>query len=169
PRRRARSGAGRRALGLGRRRSAASARAAHARPTRRSRPAAPRSRSRRAASALNGLFGGRRGLLPVELCDLAGQGAGTADVGGTLRPRQRAARVEQVQEVRALEHLVVGRERQAALDEVPTLLLVLAEPAGEDVDRRLFEVVDRPLALALLEDVPPGHAGRPLELERGPL
>ena len=67
--------------------------------------------------------------------------------------------------MRALEHLVVGRERQAALDEVSAFGLVLGEAPHEDVDWRLLEVVDGPLPLALAVDVAPCDAGRPLEVE----
>src|SRR5437763_4300756 len=107
--------------------------------------------------------------LQVGLRDRAGKLAHPADVRGPLGDRERAARVQQVERVRALEHLVVRRQRQAALDQVHALGLVLAEAAAQDVDGRLLEVVSRPLALRLAVHVAPGDTGRPFELERAPL
>ena len=104
--------------------------------------------------------------LDVELRDLAREGAHAADVGRALGHRDRPARVEQVERVRALEHLVVRRQRQPPLEEVPALGLVLGEPPHEHVDRRVLEVVGRPLALVLAVDVAPRDPRRPLEVER---
>ena len=52
----------------------------------------------------------------VELGDGAREVADAADVRGALGHGDRAARVEQVERVRALQHLVVGRQRQPPLD-----------------------------------------------------
>ena len=68
-----------------------------------------------------------------------------------------------------LQRHVIGGERQSALDEVVRLALVVLEVAHQHVDVGLLEVVVRPLALVLLEDVAPGDAGRPLEIEDGRL
>src|SRR6185437_1476133 len=95
--------------------------------------------------------------------------ANAADVRGSLRHRDRPTRVEQVERVRTLQHLVVGRKRQPALEQVSALRLVLVETTGEHVDRRLLEVVPRPLALVLKVDVAPRDAWCPLELKRRPL
>src|SRR6266480_2306222 len=105
----------------------------------------------------------------VSLGNAARELTDAADVGRPLCDRERSARVEQVERVRALEHLVVGRNRQPTLQQVPALRLVLAEAAREHVDRGLLEVVPRPLTLGFEVDVTPGHSGSPFELERGPL
>ena len=130
----------------------ATARAAVPRPHGTPRQGAPRSRSQAAGSAR---------VSTIELGDGAGEVAHPADVRGALGHGDRPARVEQVEGVRALEHLVVGRERQRSLDERAALGLVLVEAAHEHVDGRLLEVVDRPLALVLAVDVAPGHARAP--------
>ena len=69
--------------------------------------------------------------------------------------------------MRRLQHLVVRRQRQALLEQLAGLRLVLVEAPLEHVDRRLFVVVARPLALVLLVHVSQGHARSPLELEDG--
>src|ERR1044071_1184755 len=66
-------------------------------------------------------------LFEVELRDGANQVAHAPDVCRPLGDRERAARVEQVERVRALEDEVVGRQRQAALDQAPALGLVVVE------------------------------------------
>src|SRR5215210_1308944 len=100
--------------------------------------------------------------LEVDLRDLARQVAHAADVGGALGRRDRSASVEQVERVRGLQHLVVGRSRKPPLEQQPAFVLMLAEAAGEGVHRRNLEVVDRPLALALPVDVAPRDPRRPL-------
>src|SRR4029079_1047864 len=95
--------------------------------------------------------------------------ADAADVGRTLSDGDGAARVEKVERMRGLQHLVVRRQRDPTLDQLLALGLVLAEPASEDVDRRGLEVVDRPLTLSLAVDVAPGDAICPLQLEGGSL
>ena len=57
----------------------------------------------------------------VGLGDRPGEVPHPPDVGRALGHRDRPARVEQVERVRALEHLVVGGDRQPALDERPGL------------------------------------------------
>src|SRR5262249_22655287 len=70
---------------------------------------------------------GTRGLplLEVQLRDLPREVPHPDDVRGALGDRDRAARVEQVERVRALQHLIVGRQRQLALDQPLGLGLVL--------------------------------------------
>src|SRR5438874_6384459 len=106
-------------------------------------------------------------LLPfeVELRDGSHQVAHPPDVRRSLRDRDRATRVEQVERVRALEDEVVRRQRQAALDQPPALGLVVVEVPPLHVDVGLFEVVVRPLALVLAVDVLPRDPLRPVERE----
>src|SRR5207302_4904201 len=87
------------------------------------------------------------------------------DVAGPRRHRDGAARIEQVEDVRGLEHLVVCGQWERALEQLLALRLVLVETAHEDVDRRLLEVVGGPLAFCLAIDLAPRHAWGPLELE----
>ena len=108
-------------------------------------------------------------LLEVELRDGAHEVADAADVRGALGDGDRAARVEQVERVRALEDEVVGRQRQAALDQALAFRLVVVEVPRVHLDVRLLEVVVRPLALVLAVDVLPGDALGPLEREDGRL
>src|SRR5262245_40902729 len=100
--------------------------------------------------------------------NVTGQVADPSDVRGALGHGKRSARVQQVERVGALEHLVVGGDRQRALEQVPTFGLVLVEATSEHVDRRFLEVVPRPLALAFAVDVAPGDARCPLEVECRP-
>src|SRR5919109_3394537 len=109
------------------------------------------------------------GLVEGELRDRAREVADAPDVIGPRGDGKRSARVQEVERVRCLQDLVVGRERQAALEKVAALRLVLGEAAFERLHRGGLEVVGRPLALVLAKDVAPGHPGRPLELEGGPL
>src|SRR6476646_11891326 len=55
-------------------------------------------------------------LLEVQLRDRPHEIADPADVRGTLRDRDRATCVEQVERVRALEHEVVCRQHETELD-----------------------------------------------------
>src|SRR5215831_12703025 len=105
-------------------------------------------------------------LLQVQLRDLPRQGPDTPDVCRPLGDRQRSPRVQQVQRVRALEHQVVGRQRQSPLHQPTALLFELGEPPRQCVHGRELEVVRRPLPLAFAVDVAPRHPRRPLELER---
>src|SRR4029453_9322691 len=73
--------------------------------------------------------------LEVDLCDLAREGANTADVGGPLGGGERAPRVEEVERMRRLQHLVVRRKRQPALKQQAALLLVLPEPPHQHIRR----------------------------------
>ena len=78
---------------------------------------------------------GRALALPCQphLRDGAGEVPDAADVGGALGHRDRPARVEQVERVRRLEHLVVCRERQVALEQRTGLGLVVLEVACQDL------------------------------------
>ena len=71
--------------------------------------------------------------------------------------------------MRALQHLVVGGQRQPALEQPAALRLVVVEVTHEHVDGGGLEVVGRELPLALAVDVAPGEARRPLQLERAVL
>ena len=133
---------------------------AGARPRSRRRRAAPRSRSQAAGVGICSFL-----QLQVELRRPARDVADAGDPGRPLGHADRATRLEQVERVRELQHLVVCRQRETAFEQVAALGLVLVEAAQEDVDRRLLEVVDRPLAFVLLEHLAPRDAGRPLELE----
>src|SRR5918995_762914 len=85
----------------------------------------------------------------VELGEAARKLADTADVRGSLSDRYRAARVEQVEGVRRFQHLVVRRQRQALVEQLVGLGLVLVEATMQDIDGRLLVVVLRPLPLVL--------------------
>src|SRR4029450_433788 len=104
-------------------------------------------------------------LLHVLLGHPTGEAPNPSDVGGALRDGDGAAGVEQVEGVRALQHLVIGRARGPPRHELAAFGLVLVEAAPEDVDRGKLEVVDRPLALVLAVDVAPFHSRRPVEVE----
>ena len=53
--------------------------------------------------------------IEIALRHAAREVADAADVGGALGDRDGAARVEQVEGVRGLQHLFVGRQRQLLL------------------------------------------------------
>src|SRR4051812_26574813 len=127
-----------------------------------SRQAEAGSSSQPISSSSDGSFGL---LLEVELGDVASEGTDAADVSGALGDGDRAAGVQQVERVRALEHLVVRGQGQVALEQLAALHLPVVEVPLEHADRRLLEVVDRPLALVLAVDLAPGHTRRPLEVE----
>jgi hypothetical protein len=71
----------------------------------------------------------------------ARQVADAADVGGALGHADGAARVQQVEAVGGLEHLLVGRQRQLLLHQVLGLLLVRAEGGEQEVGVGVLEVV----------------------------
>ena len=80
--------------------------------------------------------------LEVQAGDLAREVAHAADVHGAVGDADHAARVEHVERVAALEHLVVGGHRQARLETPRRLALVLAEVAVQHVGVGDLEVVD---------------------------
>ena len=94
--------------------------------------------------------------LQVEAGDLAREVAHAGDVRGAVGHADHAARVEHVERVAALEHVVVGGDGQARLDGAQRLGLVLAEVAVEHLRVRHLEVVGAELALVLLVDVAVG-------------
>ena len=94
--------------------------------------------------------------LQVEAGDLAREVAHAGDVRGAVGDADHAARVEHVEGVAALEHVVVGRDGQARLDGAQRLGLVLAEVAVQHLGVRHLEVVGAELALVLLVDVAVG-------------
>src|SRR6056297_1623836 len=67
--------------------------------------------------------------------------------------RDRVARVQQVEDVRGLEHLLVGGQRQRARQQRGAAGLQLVELAKEDLHVGLLEVVGRHLHLVLVVDV----------------
>src|SRR3954470_19032052 len=69
-----------------------------------------------------------------------------------LGDADRAAGVEQVEGVRALQAVVIGGQRQLELDQPPALLLVFIEEAEEAVGVARVEAVLALLALVLPED-----------------
>jgi hypothetical protein len=69
----------------------------------------------------------------VGLGDFARQGAHAADVGRPFGDRNGAARIEQVEGVRALHHHFVARQRQAGSDQAPGFGFVFAEMTEQQV------------------------------------
>ena len=105
---------------------------------------------------------GIRVLLAGDLREVAlaaglGNGADAQDVVGSLRGRDRAAGVEDVERVAALHDAVIGRKRKLALETGVALCLVLVELATHHVDVGNLEVVRGELHLVLMEDVAVGH------------
>src|SRR5258708_11595434 len=81
------------------------------------------------------------------------------DVALPLGDADGAARVEQVEGVRALQAIVVGRQRQLCLPELPALALVEREELEEQVRVCGLEAVLRLLDLVLPEAVAVGEPG----------
>src|SRR5665811_1896928 len=82
------------------------------------------------------------------------------DVHRAIGDADHAARVEHVEGVAALEHVVVGRHGQTRLETALGLVLVLAEVAVEHVGVGDLEVVAAELALVLAVDVAVGDGHR---------
>src|SRR5574343_788286 len=89
----------------------------------------------------------------VALGDGARQVADAADVGGALGHADGAARVEQVEGVRGLEHLLVAGQRELLAHQVLGLLLVRGEGGQQELDVAVLEVVGALLDLVLVEHV----------------
>ena len=87
-----------------------------------------------------------------------GQGAHAADVGRALGDADHAARVQQVEQVAGLQALVVGRQRQPALQDRCAMLLGVGEVAEQQLGVGDLEIERRIFALGLQEDVAVGHA-----------
>src|SRR5688500_1245958 len=100
----------------------------------------------------------------VRLRDRARECANAADVGSALGHRDRAARVEQVERVRALQHHLVGRQRTARFHEPLRLFLKTREEIKKQIGVRQFEVVARLLDLVLVKHVAIGHSGGPQQV-----
>src|SRR6185436_10133216 len=81
--------------------------------------------------------------LEVGLRHGAREGAHAADVGGALSDRDRAARVEQVEGVRSLQHHFVARQHALRLDESFRLGFEVAEVTEEHFGVRELEVEAR--------------------------
>src|SRR5262245_31388123 len=89
---------------------------------------ARRGRRRRERGLGRGGLIGRPGLDP-RAGDAGGQRAHAPDVPAALRDADDAAGVQQVEDVAALEHLVVGRGDQPGVEAAPALPLVVLEVA----------------------------------------
>ena len=97
--------------------------------------------------------------LEVEAGDLARQVAHAGDVRSAVGHRDDAARVEHIEGVAALEHVVVGGDGQARVEAALRLGLELDEVAEQHVGVGDLEVVAAELALVLEVDVAVGdHA-----------
>src|SRR5262249_21339428 len=78
----------------------------------------------------------------VSLRNLTCQGAYAQDVALALSDRNRPARIEQIECVGSLEHLLVRRQRQLGRQQLLTHLLVVFEVAQQHGHIRQLEVVD---------------------------
>src|SRR5207245_5013517 len=83
------------------------------------------------------------------------------DVALPLGHADGAARVEQVEDVRALQAIIVGRQRQLEAQQPVAFLLVALEELEEQLRVRGLEAVLRLLHLVLAEDVAGGTASHP--------
>src|SRR5882724_3393551 len=92
--------------------------------------------------------------LVVGLRDGAREHSHAADVGGTFGDRDRAARIEQVEAVRAAQHHLVRRQHALRFDQPLRLGLELSEVAEQHLGVRELEVVARLLRFVLVVDVP---------------
>src|SRR2546422_7397574 len=93
----------------------------------------------------------------VQLRAVVGELADPQDVTLPLGHADGAARVEQVEGVRALQAVVVRRKRKVLLDEAAALALVLVEEAQEPVGIARVEAVLALLPLVLPEGVAVGE------------
>ena len=83
----------------------------------------------------------------------ARQVAQATDIGGALGHADSASRIQQVESVDSLEHLLIGRQCQLLLHQILGLLFVGCEGSEEEVDVAMLKVVARLLFLILQVDV----------------
>src|SRR5262249_33682449 len=102
----------------------------------------------------------RLAALEVSAGDPRGERADPEDVALPLGHRDRAARIEQVEGVRGLQHLLVRGEREPGGEEALTLALVILEMPEERWHVGALEVIGRLLGLVLFEDVAVGDRSR---------
>src|ERR1700716_944086 len=119
-------------------------------------------RSSRSSSAISGLdlARARGGLLlrhEPRLATRLGEIAHAQDVALPLGDADHAARVQKVETVRGFYALLVGRQRQLALDQPLAFLLRVGEVAEQHVGIGDLEIVGRLLLLVLQEDVAVGQ------------
>src|SRR5215471_3150591 len=97
-----------------------------------------------------------------------GERSNPQDVGGAFGDADRAAGVEQIEQMARLQALIVSRERQAAIDEAAAFLLGIGEMSGEAGGIGELEIVSGELSLSALEDIAVSHplsAGRTVVIE----
>lgn len=94
-----------------------------------------------------------RAAVQVALAHGARQVADAADVGGALGYRDGAARVQQVEGVGGLEHLLVRWQRQLRFHQLISCAFVGIERAEQEIHIRMLEVVGGLLHLVLVEHV----------------
>ena len=87
-----------------------------------------------------------------------GRGAHAQDVALALGHADRLARIEQVEDVRRLQRLLVGRQRQRHLEQRLAVLLALVELGEERGRVRVLEIVCGLLDFVLVIDVAVSHA-----------
>src|SRR5437762_4858274 len=85
----------------------------------------------------------------ITLRDRLGERANAADVARAFRDRDRAARIEEVERVRGLQHLLICRQRELALHQALRTGLEIGEVAKERFRVDVLEVVGRLLDLVL--------------------
>src|SRR5699024_7329590 len=95
-------------------------------------------------------------LRHVRLRHGARQGAHAQNVALALGDADGATRVQQVERVAGLHDLLVGRQRQAGLDQLAGLGLAGVEPCEQGLDVGVLEVVGALLDLVLVEHVAVG-------------
>src|SRR6185437_924879 len=96
---------------------------------------------------------GERGVSEPRLAAGFRQGADAADIGGALGDADDAAGVEEVEEMARLQALVVGRKRQALVDEGGAFRLGVAEMREQPAGVGVFEIEGGELALGAAEDL----------------
>src|SRR5437588_1056994 len=93
------------------------------------------------------------------------QGAAPAHQRRPLRDPHRAPRIQQIENVGALQRVLVGRKRQPGVEQPPGFALVGLEELPQRGDIRRLELIHRLLELLLLADLAVGDPGRPDEVE----
>ena len=94
----------------------------------------------------------------VSAGDGPGEGAHAQDVALALGDADRLARVEQVEDVRGLQRLLVRRQRQRHLEQRLAVLLALVELGEQRRRVRVLEIERGLLHLVLVIDVAVSHA-----------